>query len=611
MTTRSTSVPVPNIDDVEANGSPDDPFKFSHGLTGVDQPSNYLFVNILIATAFGIVFFIVCFRIIGIIQKDRRQVAAITTPQTQEFWATNRFRWWAWIKRYFVYSPIWSRRHNREIRLSSAVSIGTLPTRLQLIIILVYFASNIAYCFAIPVQLHAQRVAEFRGRCGALAVFNMILTILFALRNNPFIWILHISYDTFNLFHRWVARIVFLEALAHVFAWMYNTYRVEYDSMTGWESINWVLGQSLSFRWGLAAFTAFSFLMIHSFGPLRHAFYETFLSLHRLSIIVAISGVYFHMAKHALPQLPWGYLFISILALELVVRTVRLVYYNSSWKQRSWTTVSVEALPGEASRVTFQLPQTWSANPGSHVHIYLPRIALWSSHPFSVAWSTHSNIPKLNSDEKLPLSIEDLEYKPGPSTISCIIRARTGMTRTLYNRALKSGSGKLCLRGAVEGPYGGYHSLESYGTAILFAAGVGITHQLSYIRHLLAAHNANASATRKILLVWSIQNIEMVEWIQPWVDEIMRMPNWQEVVRFRLYVSKMGTTDGETLPTSFDVRSGRCNPHEVVDEEVLTQVGAMVVTVCGPGGYSDEVRKAARNRVVLRNIDFIEEAFSY
>jgi NAD(P)H-flavin reductase len=169
--------------------------------------------------------------------------------------------------------------------------------------------------------------------------------------------------------------------------------------------------------------------------------------------------------------------------------------------------------------------------------------------------------------------------------------------------------GTLKLWGAIEGPYGGYHSLDSYGTIVLFAGGVGITHQLLYIRHLLAGHNAHTATARKILLVWSIQSITMLEWIRPWVDEIISMPNCQEVVRFRIHVSKI--ISSEALPMGLDIRVGRCDPQEIVDQEVIDQVGAMVVTVCGPGAYGDAIRAAVRKRVGLRSIDFIEEAFSY
>lgn len=81
-----------------------------------------------------------------------------------------------------------------------------------------------------------------------------------------------------------------------------------------------------------------------------------FLTLHRLGIIVAISGVYFHMAKHALPRLPWAYLFVTLLALEPAIRIGRIAYYNLSWNQRTWTRLTLEALPGEATRVTFSIP---------------------------------------------------------------------------------------------------------------------------------------------------------------------------------------------------------------------------------------------------------------
>ena len=42
----------------------------------------------------------------------------------------------------------------------------------------------------------------------------------------------------------------------------------------------------------------------------------------------------------------------------------------------------------------------------------------------------------------------------------------------------------------------------------------------------------------------------------------------------------------------------------------ISEIGAMAVTVCGPGGFNDSVRAAVRRRVGLRSIDFFEEAFS-
>jgi aspartokinase-like uncharacterized kinase len=56
---------------------------------------------------------------------------------------------------------------------------------------------------------------------------------------------------------------------------------------------------------------------------------------------------------------------------------------------------------------------------------------------------------------------------------------------------------------------------------------------------------------------------------------------------------------------------GRCNPEIIIDKEMVERVGAMVVTVCGPGAFADEVRRAARRRVHMGVLDFVEEAFTY
>ncbi|KAF1832057.1 hypothetical protein BDW02DRAFT_571465 [Decorospora gaudefroyi] len=453
-------------------------------------------------------------------------------------------------------------------------------------------------------------LVEFRGRCGVLAAFNLIFTVLFALRNNPMIWLLHVSYDTFNLFHRWTARLVVLESLGHASAFLYNTYQVEYNGKSGWHSIGWLLRRSSSYQFGLVALITFGLLMIHSIRPLRHAFYETFLTLHRIGIFVSLSGVYFHLAKHALPQLPWIYLIITLLAVEFLVRAARILFYNFSWRRRHWTRVELEALPGKATRVTFTLPRSWNANPGSHVHIYLPRIAPFGSHPFSVAWS--QSFGTLSS-EKLPYTTDDLEVNHGPSAISCIIRSRRGMTRSLYNLATKSESGQAHLWGAIEGPYGGRHSFDSYGTVVLFAGGVGITHQLSYVRHLVDAHNSSTAATRQILLVWCITDLTVLDWVLPWLEQLAAMQNFNDIVRIRLQVSRMTSLqlEGQSLPGYLDARPQRCDVQELIDEEALAQVGAMAVSVCGPTGLSGSVRAAVRRRVVVRSIDFFEEAFSY
>ncbi|KAH7071850.1 hypothetical protein BKA63DRAFT_516487 [Paraphoma chrysanthemicola] len=358
---------------------------------------------------------------------------------------------------------------------------------------------------------------------------------------------LRISFDTFSTFHRWNARLVIFEATAHVLAFAYNAYNVEYNASSGWTSITWVLRHCFSFRMGLTAFFTFLMLSLHSIGPLRHASYDTFLSCHRIGVLIAIIGVYFHLASHALPQLPWVYLIAAFLALEILARAFRILYYNVSRRRPFWTRVSLEALPGEATRVTFSLPHSWNANPGSHVQVYLPRIALWSSHPFSVAWKESFGYTLLHT-EKLPSTVTDIKIGPGLSTVSCIIRARHGMTRALFQLAQRPESDAVSLWGAIEGPYGGFDSLDSYRTVVLFAGGVGITHQLPFVRHLLAGHNSKSAAVRKILLVWCITHIDALGWIESWLEDVAVMENFHEIVRVRVYISRLSPRSLGTRP---------------------------------------------------------------
>ena len=60
---------------------------------------------------------------------------------------------------------------------------------------------------------------HLRNRTGTLAVVNLIPLVMMAGRNNPLIKLLNISFDTFNLAHRWFGRIMVAEAVAHTVAW--------------------------------------------------------------------------------------------------------------------------------------------------------------------------------------------------------------------------------------------------------------------------------------------------------------------------------------------------------------------------------------------------------
>ena len=58
-------------------------------------------------------------------------------------------------------------------------------------------------------------VLHLGNRAGTMAVVNMIPLVIISGRNNPLIWLLNISFDNFNLMHRWFGRIVVVLATSH------------------------------------------------------------------------------------------------------------------------------------------------------------------------------------------------------------------------------------------------------------------------------------------------------------------------------------------------------------------------------------------------------------
>jgi predicted ferric reductase len=598
-------------------------FPFSVALEGVDNSSNYLYAHVLIVSFCVLLVATLALRWAKMLTAQMRQMTVLTNPTKQRFWAENRTEWWPWLKEHLLYAPLWRTRHNRQMQLTEAHAIGTLPSRGHMLLLLMFGISNLVFCISLPYDKGSYIIlAQLRGRAGLLAALNIIPTVLFALRNNPLIRILQTPYDTFNLFHRWIARIFIIESVVHVAAWLANTVNAPpapgvLNAPTGsWDAVR--LGLTIgphaaSYMWGMVGAVTLSVILLQTWGPLRHAFYETFLFTHKVFVLLALIAIYLHLKLDHLPQWTWLAFSFSAWAAEYVWRLSNILYHNYAFGH-GWTRVTVEALAGEACRVTFDLARPWKPRPGAHCHIYVPVVSGTSSHPFSVAWTDVSPVRRRSMDEKLP-TMENTTLDKNQElkgSVSFVIRSRSGFTRQLFEKASCSENGIFMTRGAVEGPYAGHDSLNSFGTVLLFAGGVGITHQVGYVRDLMAGCRNGTSAARKVILVWSVPNTECLEWVRPWMDEILKMPGRREVLKIQLFITKPRSR-GEVVSSTGSIQMfpGRCNPQTIIDREIVERMGAMGVSVCGPGAFADDVRRAARRRVNVGVLDFVEEAFTY
>ncbi|EWC44433.1 hypothetical protein DRE_06801 [Drechslerella stenobrocha 248] len=598
--------------------TPDDTNFYTWGLNGVNQKWNDEFSKGLFTTSCILLLFFFAIRLAMDAVKSLRLIVLVSTDnsvRSQRYWSRPGQLSWK-FKKYLWFAPIWKHRHNTEIQLSKAISMGTLPTRLHAIILAIYVISNVVYCTLLLDYSKPKRelVAEFRGRTGVLAVVNMVPLFLLAGRNNILIPLLRISFDTYNIIHRCLGRLVILQSVAHTSAWLINKVDAQ-----GFEGVKKSLVESNFILYGMIAVAAFALILVITPSPVRHAFYETFLVLHIGLAILILYTVWMHLKIDKLPQLPYIILATCFWGFDRLIRFVRIFYRNISTKHM--TRVKVEALDGEASRITFELARPWKFKPGQHVYIYLPTVSYWQSHPFSLAWS--SNISKQETPSKLqtegyvvgnlPIDAEKaIVAGPFATQMSLLVARREGMTKNLWDKANAAPNRTITLRGFVEGPYGGMHQLESYGTTLLFAGGIGITHQLGYVRQLIEKYSEGACVTRRISLIWVVKTTDQVKWIEPYMREILSMDKRRDLLKVLVYITRPKADITQVSPTgSVELRPGRPNFDQIMDTEVEGSIGTVAATVCGPGAFQDAVRAAVRNQLHKVEIDFYEESFTW
>lgn len=367
---------------------------------------------------------------------------------------------------------------------------------------------------------------------------------------------------------------------------------------------------------GFVGWISLALILILSLNPIRSACYEAFVVLHLLLALTIFAAAIAHcnLSGFNLPQTPWIIAVAALWALERLARALRLVTFSFARGRRA--TAEVEVVGGAGSdvcRVTLHLPRHVDIRPGTHAYLRLMAVRPWETHPFSIAWVEHHQSPpgveKSNHDE--------LPQQQGISTsVSFVVCAQSGFTRQLLARTRACG-GRMTTSATFEGPYDGLTSLDSYGHVVLVAGATGITHQLRYARRLVLGHKARTTAARRILLVWVVRQGDALDWVRPWLDEILKIPECSKLLTIRIFVTR--ECSAASIPATPAVEDStilysykRPDINAILQEEVDNQIGAMFVMVCGPGGLSDDVRAAVRScQTSGREIEFEENGFSW
>lgn len=175
------------------------------------------------------------------------------------------------------------------------------------------------------------------------------------------------------------------------------------------------------------------------------------------------------------------------------------------------------------------MARPWNFKAGQHIYMYIPALGLWTSHPFSAAWISTDRTSYSEKNESSD-SIRTLLGARQETTISFLIQRRDGFTNAMVKAATSSPEGRIRVRAFAEGPYGMEHlnssnggltwsfsnlslcpgavnSFASFGTVLLVAGGIGITHSLSHLRELVHGFANRSVTTRKIVFIWIVKKL--------------------------------------------------------------------------------------------------------
>ncbi|KAG7448272.1 uncharacterized protein BT62DRAFT_993095 [Guyanagaster necrorhizus] len=444
----------------------------------------------------------------------------------------------------------------------------------------------------------------------------MPLLMLTVGRMNLLVWMTRWSYDSWNIFHRWIGR------LALIFAIVHTVLYIVYAHLVG---RLWVNFSKLYWNCGFVALALY--LVLSSFPSarfIRRMSYEVFLAGHVLSTVVCLVVLFYHTLWRYANE--WLYITIIYWAIDRLSRAFKA----TSLLPLSGTLTDY----GTVMRLDVCISKDVRIRPGQFAHLRFPEVRYMESHPFSIAASDHyDSVEGKFSVCKQGSRARDTESSPLiPSTernecsthkaVSFIIRPYDGMTRSLYERfeAKANVDRSIPIKVYMEGPYGHEHDLREYTSVLLLAGGVGISFTLPYLLNWSAVLSSQEHKPR-LRAVWIVRSLMEVDSVLNLLDGIDG--EVQESIEI-WYTGHEGNLQSHaeacatpTLWTPWIPRVffGRPHMEELIfqalpDVEIEMTSSSLGVLACGPGGMLDDCRFVVERMVLsaTARIHYVEEA---
>ncbi len=446
-------------------------------------------------------------------------------------------------------------RHFQPFQLGYGFT-SLLPSGPESLVLGVYFALNTIFLI-IGYDIYtdnsifgpntlAQFVRYISDRSGVLSFAHIPLVIVFAGRNNILINLSKLPYSSFMIFHKWTARVMFIDAFIHSIG--YLEIILESKSLDDFKTKRYL-------QWGTAATLIGGVILVQAIHNLRVYHYECFLLLHIIFGVGFLATCWKHVETFG-----WYDWILSACVLWASDRIMRIF---KLWKF-GCPKATLQFISDETFKVCVKRPYNWEPFPGCFVYIhFITWSTFWQSHPFTI-------VDSILEDEM----------------VTIYIKAKDGLTKKILE---KIGTEPYEMRVSLEGPYGNKSPLESYQNAILIAGGNGIP---GPYYHAIELARKPLLLKQRIKLIWIIRKIESLQWFE---QELMKLSNLN--IECDIYITRNFNPElVELIPLTKQfspfVRffSGRANTTKVLQDEFLNAQGSIGIVTCGPSIMCDDIR---------------------
>lgn len=431
-----------------------------------------------------------------------------------------------------------------------------------------------------------------------------------------------------------------VQAIVHSIG--YSVIEANYDELAAsWRENYWYMG-------GVSTITM-SLLLVVSSMFFRQRSYEVFLLLHIGLSVLALVGLFYHVAIFDGEYNPYLWPLVAIWGFDRAARLIRWAYCNANIRFWSGTT-AIASYDADADLIRLSVvPGSNILKPGAGHHYFLyqfGQLLSWENHPFTLATFGEKSASEvaaiqaeigLENKKSTTVSKEissseassQLEVQDAMSSryMTFLIRPYAGWTKRLKNQCRQSNTGSVSFNICIEGPYGHQSPLHTFENVLFIVGGTGISGALPYLQeHLEAlASTEKKTMTQRVKLLWAAKQVQMFRSLGE--HELRPLLDRPEI-EICLHCTSSGTT--VKLESSTDKETGHAS--STIEQRVLhgrpdvagyvvdfvetahateTPDGRVAVLACGPAGMADDARAAVHG--VLKNgnrsVEYFEEAF--